>query len=82
MERQTASSAGRVGLRQDLDRRYHRLSWEGLHRWPCAFVAVVLDNPAAVRVPDEIVISYRPVSDGTILAALCYAVEPAKELDE
>ena len=54
----------------------------GPHRRPRALVTVVLDNPATDREPDEIVLSYPPISRAAIQATLCYAWDLAEELDE
>ena len=45
-------------------------------------MTVVLDNPATDREPDEIVISYPPISRAAIQAPLCYTLGLAEELDE
>ena len=42
-------------------------------------VTVVPDNPAAVRAPDEIGISYRPISYGATSVTLCYSAKLTKE---
>ena len=44
-------------------------------------MTVMLYNPAAARAPDEIVLSYPPISRGSIRAAVRHTAESAEELD-